>query len=75
MSAARVRRTRVPDWRACRLTLIVLVAACGGQPMLAQQVMPGGHRAIQRPHGAQPPLQDLKFGHLTADDGLSHTTV
>ena len=65
----------MPHWQACRLTLIVLVAACGGKPTLAQQVMPGGHGAIQRPQGAQLPPEDLKFGHLTTDDGLSHNTV
>ena len=63
------------DGLAFRLLLMVLVAACGGQGALAQPVLSGSHRTIPRAQGGDPPLRDLKFAHLTTDDGLSHNTV
>jgi signal transduction histidine kinase/ligand-binding sensor domain-containing protein len=75
MTAARVRTARGPEGPAFRLVLIVLVVACGGHGTLAQPVAPGGRRAIDAAQGDQLPLKDLKFAHLTTDDGLSHNTV
>ena len=63
---------------AFRLMLIVLVATCGGQGALAQTGVPGalpsGHRPIER-HVALPPVRNLKFAHLTTNDGLSQDRV
>jgi ligand-binding sensor domain-containing protein/signal transduction histidine kinase len=73
MSAARIRTARVPDGRAFRLMLIVLLAACDGQAGLAQTAVPGGQRTT--PQSVHPPVSDLRFTHLTTNDGLSQGYV
>ena len=75
MTAAPIPTPRRLDCLAFRLVLMVLVAACGGQRALAQTVLSGSHRTIERAQGGHPPLRDLKIAHLTTDDGLSHNTV
>lgn len=75
MTAAPIPTPRRLDCLAFRLVLMVLVAACGEQGALAQPVLSDSHRTIQRAQGGHPPLRDLKFAHLTTDDGLSHNTV
>ena len=75
MTAARVRTARVPDGPAFRLMLIVLVAACGGQPALAQTAAPGGHRIIRPAAGGHSSPRDLRFRRLTTNDGLSQNNV
>ena len=74
MTAARVRRARVPDRPAFRLMLIVLAAACGWPGALAQTVVPGGRRPIEPTQGNHPP-PDLGFRHLTTEHGLSQDHV
>ncbi len=75
MTAARVRTAKVPDGPAFRLVLIVLVAACGGQPALAQTATPGGQPVIRHAAGGHPPPRDLRFRRLTTNDGLSQNNV
>jgi hypothetical protein len=75
MTAARVRTASVPDCPALRLVLIVLVAACAGQPALAQSAAPGGQPIIRHAAGRHPLPRDLKFSHLTTKDGLAQDNV
>ena len=74
MIAARVR-TAWTDRPAFRLVLIVLVAACGGQPALAQSAAPGGQSVIRHAAGGDGLPRDLKFTHLTTKDGLAQNNV
>ncbi len=53
--------------------LIVLVVACGGQAAIAQTAVPGGQRTI--PQDGDAPVRDLRFTHLTTNDGLSQGYV
>ena len=48
---------------ACRLALIVLVAACGGQRALAQTAAPGGHRTIQPAQVDHSPPRERRSDH------------
>jgi hypothetical protein len=73
MSAARIRTAKVPDGRAFLLRLIVLVATCGGQGALAQTGVPGGQRTTAQHVDAA--VTDLRFTHLTTNDGLSQGYV
>ncbi len=73
MTAPGIRAARVLDGRACRLMLIVLVAACGGQAAIAQTAVAGGQRSI--PQDGDPPVRHLRFTHLTTNDGLSQSYV
>jgi ligand-binding sensor domain-containing protein/signal transduction histidine kinase len=73
MTAARVRTATVPDGRAFRLMLVVLVAVCGGQAALAQTAVPAGLRTT--PQSVDAPMSDLRFTHLTTNDGLSQGYV
>ena len=74
MTAARVRTARA-DGPAFRLVLIVLVAACGGQPAPAQTAAPGGQPVIRHAAGGRPLPRDLKFSHLTTKNGLAQDNV
>ena len=74
MSAARVRSARA-DVLAFRLVLIVLVAACGGQPAHAQSAAPGGQPVLRDAAGGRPLPSDLKFSHLTTKNGLAQDNV
>ena len=58
MIAARARTART-DGPAYRLVLIVLVAACGGQPALAQTAASGGQPVIRPAAGG-----DLSLIHI-----------
>ena len=58
---------------AFRLMLIVLVAACGGQGAFAQTGVPGGQRTTAQHVDAA--ATDLRFTHLTTNDGLSQGYV
>ena len=58
---------------AFRLMLIVLVVACGGQAAIAQTAVPGGQRTF--PQDGDAPVRDLRFTHLTTNDGLSQGYV
>jgi hypothetical protein len=71
MSGSRLRTVSVPDGPAFRLLLIVLVAACGWQRALAQTTVRGGQRTISQAGDA--PVRDLRFTHLTTNDGLSQS--
>ena len=73
MSAARIHPTGASACWASRLMLIVLVAACGGQAAIAQTAVPGGQRTI--PQDGDAPVRDLRFTHLTTNDGLSQGYV
>jgi ligand-binding sensor domain-containing protein len=73
MTAVGIRTARVLDGRALRLMLIVLVAACSGQGALAQTFVPGGRRTIAQDRDA--PVRELRFTHLTTNDGLSQSYV
>ena len=55
--------------------LIVLVAACGGQPALAQSAASGGQPVIRHAAGGDSLPRDLKFSHLTVKDGLAQNNV
>ena len=55
--------------------LIVLVAACGGQPARAQSAAPGGQPVLRDAAGGRPLPRDLKFSHLTTKDGLAQDNV
>ena len=55
------------------LALIVLVATCVGQVALAQTGVPGGQRATAQDVDAAG--TDLRFTHLTTNDGLSQGYV
>ena len=74
MIAARARTART-DGPAFRLVLIVLVAACGGQPALAQTAASGGQPVIRPAAGGDGLPRDLKFSHLTVNDGLAQNNV
>ena len=63
------------DGPAFRLVLIVLAAACGGQPAPAQTAAPGGQPIIRHAAGGHPPPRDLRFRRLTTNDGLSQNNV
>ena len=73
MTVARVRTARAFDGPAFRLLLIVLLAACASQGALAQTAMPGGPRNIPQDGDAR--ARDLRFTHLTTNDGLSQGYV
>jgi ligand-binding sensor domain-containing protein/signal transduction histidine kinase len=73
MTAARIRIARLTDGPAFRLMLIVLVVACGGQAAIGQTAVPGGQRTI--PQDGDAPVRDLRFTHLTTNDGLSQGYV
>ena len=75
MTAAPIPAPRRLDCLAFRLVLIVLVAACGGQPALAQTAAPGGQPIIRHAAGGRPLPRDLKFTHLTTKDGLAQDNV
>ena len=66
---------KVPDGPAFRLVLIVLVAACGGQPAHAQTAAPGGQPITAHAAGGRPLPRDLKFRRLTTKDGLAQDNV
>jgi Two component regulator propeller len=72
MTSVGIRTARVLDGRALRLMLIVL-AATSGQGTLAQALVPGGQRTIVQDRDA--PVRDLRFTHLTTNDGLSQSYV
>jgi signal transduction histidine kinase/ligand-binding sensor domain-containing protein len=74
MIAARVRTART-DGPAFQLVLIVLVAACGGQPAVAQSAAPGSAPVIRHAAGGDGLPHDLKFSHLTVKDGLAQNNV
>ena len=73
MSAARIRTARVPDGRAFRLMLVVLVAACGEQAALAQTAV--SERRRTTPQSVDASVSDVRFTHLTTNDGLSQGYV
>ena len=75
MTAARLRTARVPDGPAFRLALIVLIAACGRQPALAQTAPPGGQPIIRHAAGGHPLPRALRFSHLTTSDGLVQDNI
>ena len=54
--------------------LIVLVAICGWEGTLAQNVVPDGRPTIEPAQGSHPP-PDLSFRHLTTEQGLSQDDV
>jgi ligand-binding sensor domain-containing protein/signal transduction histidine kinase len=64
----------MPAHPAFRLMLIVLVAACGGLPAIAQTAVPKPPSAVPQ-DGDAAPLVDLRFTHLTTNDGLSQGYV
>ena len=70
---ARIRTVWPTDGPAFRLMLIVLVVACGGQAAIAQTAVPGGQRTF--PQDGDAPVRDLRFTHLTTNDGLSQGYV
>ena len=74
MIAARVRTART-DGPVFRLVLIVLAAACGGQPALAQSAAPRGAPVIRHAAGGDGLPRDLKFTHLTTQNGLAQNNV
>jgi serine phosphatase RsbU (regulator of sigma subunit)/ligand-binding sensor domain-containing protein len=74
MIAARVRTARA-DGPAFRVVLIVLVAACGGQPAIAQSAAPGRQPIIRHAAGGDGLPRDLKFTHLTTKNGLAQDNV
>ena len=75
MSAARIRPPRASACWASRLTLIVLVAVCGGRGAAAQTAPRAGHRTIQHARADDSPPRDLRFRRLTTDHGLSQDHV
>ena len=75
MSAARIRLPRASACWASRLTLIVLVAVCGGRGAAAQTAPRAGHRTIQHARADDSPPRDLRFRRLTTDHGLSQDHV
>ena len=57
------------------LVLIALAGAGGGDGTLAQRAAADSHRAVELAQGSVPPVRDLKFAHLTTNDGLSQDRV
>ena len=74
MSAARIRPAGASACWASRLMLIVHVAVCGGQAALAQTAVPARPPTIPQDSDAAP-VVDLRFTHLTTNDGLSQGCV
>jgi signal transduction histidine kinase/ligand-binding sensor domain-containing protein len=75
MTAAPIRTAGGPDAVVFRLMLVVLVAVCGGQGVLAQTVRCGDLRAHPEAPDGQVLAGDLTFAHLTTADGLSQNNV
>jgi ligand-binding sensor domain-containing protein/signal transduction histidine kinase len=73
MTAERIRTARTPDFHAFRLIVIVLVATCSGQAAVAQTLVPQGQRLVS--HDDEATVRDLRFTHLTTNDGLSQGFV
>jgi signal transduction histidine kinase/ligand-binding sensor domain-containing protein len=73
MTAARSRTVRLIDGPALRLMLIVLAVVCGGPAAVAQTAVPGGLRTF--PQDGTAPVTELRFAHLTTNDGLSQGYV
>ena len=61
------------SWWSRLLPVIVLGVACGGQAAIAQTAVPGGQRTV--PQDGDAPVRDLRFTHLTTNDGLSQGYV
>jgi hypothetical protein len=74
MTATRIRTARA-DGPAFRLVLVVLVAACGGQPAPAQTAAPGGQPIIRHAAGVHALPRALKFSRLTTRDGLAQDNI
>ena len=75
MTAARIRTPRVPAYPAFQLLLIALLAACGAHGARAQTVPPGSSRIVDHAKGGETRVGDLRFTHLTTNDGLSQGYV
>ena len=75
MTAAPIPTPRRLDYPAFRLVLIVLVAACAGQPAPAQTSALKGQPVIRRASGGHPLPRDLKFSHRTTKDGLAQDHI
>lgn len=73
MPAPRIRMAGVPDDPALRLMLVVVVASCGGRSALAQTAVPRGQPPMAQHLDAA--ARDLRFAHLTTNDGLSQGYV
>ena len=75
MSAARIRTGSRLERLAFLLAVISLVGAGGGDGTLAQRAAADSPRPVELAQGSVPPVRDLKFAHLTTNDGLSQDRV
>ena len=74
MSAARIRTGSRLERLALLLAVVALVAQAGGRDARTRAAA-DSHRAVELAQGNVTPVGDLKFAHLTTNDGLSQDRV